>query len=101
MTQGTGNQGKAWSGVFTEATDSRMEAFSESISFDKRMYAQDIAGSIAHARMLSDVGLLTRAEFEAIERELTNIKGQIERGEFASLSATRESDPSGFAKAQA
>ena len=90
MTQGTGNQGKAWSGVFTEATDSRMEAFSESISFDKRMYAQDIAGSIAHARMLSDVGLLTRAEFEAIERELTNIKGQIERGEFAYSSALED-----------
>ena len=73
---------KAWGGVFTEATDARMEQFSESISFDKRMYAQDIAGSIAHARMLSDVGLLTREEFEAIERELTAIRDQIARGEF-------------------
>ncbi len=82
MAQESGTQNKAWSGVFTEATDAKMEAFSESISFDKRMYAQDIAGSIAHARMLADVGLLTPEEFEAIERELTNIKGRIERGEF-------------------
>ena len=57
MAQESGIQNKAWSGVFTEATDAKMEAFSESISFDKRMYAQDIAGSIAHARMLADVGI--------------------------------------------
>ena len=73
---------KAWGGVFTEATDERMENFSESISFDKRMYAQDVAGSIAHARMLSDVGLITVDEFRKIEEELLAIKGRIERGEF-------------------
>ena len=73
---------KAWGGVFTEATDTRMERFSESISFDKRMYAQDIAGSIAHARMLSDVGILTKDEFAQIEAELLAIKDRIARGEF-------------------
>ena len=73
---------KPWGGVFTESTDSRMEAFSESISFDKRMFEQDVRGSIAHARMLADVGLLTRDEFEAIERELLEIKDRIARGEF-------------------
>ena len=45
---------KAWGGVFTESTDAQMEKFSESISFDSRMYAQDIRGSIGHARMLAD-----------------------------------------------
>ena len=73
---------KAWGGVFTEATDTRMERFSESVSFDKRMYAQDIAGSIAHARMLSDVGILTKDEFAQIEAELLAIKDRVARGEF-------------------
>ncbi|MDO5309746.1 MAG: argininosuccinate lyase [Planctomycetia bacterium] len=73
---------KAWGGVFTEATDDRMEKFSESISFDKRMYAQDIAGSIAHARMLCDVNLLSAEEFRAIEAELNAIKERIEQGVF-------------------
>ena len=40
---------KAWGGVFTERTDKRMELFSESISYDQRLYKEDIAGSIAHA----------------------------------------------------
>ena len=53
---------KAWAGVFDEATDPRVERFTESVSFDKRLYAQDIAGSIAHAQMLAKVGLLTTDE---------------------------------------
>ncbi len=48
---------KAWGGVFAEATDRRVEEFTESVSFDRRLYAQDIAGSIAHAQMLAKVGL--------------------------------------------
>ena len=68
---------KPWGGVFTEATDELFEKFSESISFDSRMYAQDIAGSIAHARMLNGVGILTKDEFEAIERELNAIKRKL------------------------
>ncbi|MCL2349637.1 MAG: argininosuccinate lyase [Planctomycetaceae bacterium] len=75
-------RGKAWSGVFTEMTDRRVEAFTESISFDRRLYAQDIAGSIAHARMLVDVGILTNDEFTQIETELTQIKREIEAGTF-------------------
>jgi len=73
---------KAWGGVFTEATDKRVELFTESISYDKRLYQQDIKGSIAHARMLSDVGLLTREEFEQIEREMLHIEADIEAGNF-------------------
>lgn len=73
---------KAWGGVFTEATDKRVELFTESISFDKRLYEQDIRGSIGHARMLCDVGLLAQEEFERIEKELLEIKSEIERDQF-------------------
>ena len=82
MSETSGKTAKAWGGVFTEATDARVERFTESISFDSRMYEQDIRGSIAHARMLSDVGLLTCDEFAAIERELTAIKERIAKGDF-------------------
>ncbi len=82
MPENTNKSAKAWGGVFTEATDARMEQFSESISFDKRLYEQDIRGSIGHARMLADVGLLEPEEFEAIERELNVIKERIEKGDF-------------------
>ena len=66
MAEQNSKPAKAWGGVFTEATDALFERFSESISFDSRMYEQDIEGSIAHAHMLSDVGILTKEEFEAI-----------------------------------
>ena len=82
MSETSEKTAKAWGGVFTEATDARVERFTESISFDSRMYEQDIRGSIAHARMLSDVGLLTCDEFAAIERELTAIKERIATGDF-------------------
>jgi len=81
---------KAWGGVFTEATDARVERFTESISFDSRMYEQDIRGSIAHARMLSDVGLLTCDEFAAIESELTAIKERISKGDFEYTTALED-----------
>ena len=56
---------KAWGGVFDQATDRRVEEFTESVSFDRRLYAQDIEGSIAHAQMLAKVGLLTRRRVPA------------------------------------
>ncbi len=61
--------------------DGRLARFSESISFDHRLYKQDIRGSIAHARMLCRQGILGTEEFEAIERELQDIEGVIDRGE--------------------
>ncbi|MDX1926328.1 MAG: argininosuccinate lyase [Pirellulaceae bacterium] len=69
------------SGVFQAATDKRLEAFSESISFDHRLYAHDIRGSIAHAQMLSRQGLLTAEEATQIESTLLDIQAIIERGE--------------------
>jgi argininosuccinate lyase len=73
---------KAWSGVFNQPTDRRVEQFSESISFDRRLYAPDIEASIAHAQMLAKVGLLTADECRQIEQGLVAIRQQIEQGEF-------------------
>ncbi len=55
-------QDKPWGGRFTEATDAFVEAFTASVHFDKRLYKHDIAGSIAHARMLAKVGVLSEAD---------------------------------------
>jgi argininosuccinate lyase len=74
---------KPWGGVFDQATDRRVEKFTESISFDQRLYAHDIQGSIAHARMLAKVGLLTAEECRQIEVGLTEIQLEIEAGRFA------------------
>ncbi len=48
------------SGVFQQSTDRQVEQFTESISFDRQLYVQDITGSIAHAEMLAETGMLTR-----------------------------------------
>jgi len=73
---------KAWGGVFSQATDRRVEQFTESVSFDRRLYAQDIAGSIAHAQMLAQAGLLTAAECQQIVHALEQIRQEIEHGDF-------------------
>ncbi len=66
------------SGVFHASTDERLEAFAESISFDRRLYRQDIRGSIAHAEMLSNVGLITADEFELIRDTLREIEKELD-----------------------
>jgi argininosuccinate lyase len=68
--------------VFREPTDKRVEAFSESISFDKRLADDDIDGSIAHARMLASCGLMTAAEADAIAKALEEIRTEIAEGRF-------------------
>ena len=73
---------KPWGGRSTEATDKFVEAFTASVTFDQRMYAQDIRGSIAHATMLTKVGVLTEAELALIVDGLNDIKRDIEVGEF-------------------
>ncbi|MEX2140091.1 MAG: argininosuccinate lyase [Pirellulales bacterium] len=73
---------KAWSGVFNQATDRRVEQFSESISFDRQLYAHDISASVAHSRMLAKVGLLTEAECREIEQGLEAIRQEIEQDKF-------------------
>jgi len=73
---------KLWSGRFEEETAKEVEAFTASVPFDKRLYREDIAGSIAHARMLARQGIITPEEAEAIVQELEAIREEIERGEF-------------------
>ncbi len=73
---------KPWSGRFTESTDAFVEQFTASVEFDQRMYAQDIAGSQAHARMLTKIGVLSTAECELITAALEEIRQEIEQGEF-------------------
>jgi argininosuccinate lyase len=76
-------QEKPWNGRFTEPTDSFVEAFTASVTFDKRLYQYDIMGSIAHAKMLNHVGILTDEELKKIEVGLAQIQQQIEHGEFS------------------
>ena len=73
---------KLWGGRFTEATDAFVEAFTASVGFDQRLYAQDIAGSIAHAEMLGAVGVLTDTETTQIQQGLRAIQAEIEAGGF-------------------
>ncbi len=73
---------KPWGGVFDVATDRRVEEFTESVSFDRRLYAQDIQGSVAHAQMLARVGLLTPQECEQLTAALEDIRREIESGRF-------------------
>jgi argininosuccinate lyase len=72
---------KAWGGRFSQPTDKRVEAFTESISFDSRLADCDITGSQAHARMLAEVGLLTTAERDQIVTNLEEIRAVIRDGQ--------------------
>ena len=73
---------KSWQSRISESTDAIAQKFVESISYDRRIYKQDIAGSIAHATMLAKVGLITDAERDAIVVGLKSIEHDIEAGTF-------------------
>ncbi|MEJ2360080.1 MAG: argininosuccinate lyase [Gammaproteobacteria bacterium] len=73
---------KPWAGRFNEPTDAFVEAFTASVGFDRRMYKQDIAGSIAHATMLAKVGVLSQAECKLIVDGLKAIEVDIDNGQF-------------------
>lgn len=68
---------KMWGGRFAAGTDSLVEAFTASIQVDRRLYAEDIRGSMAHARMLGRVGVLTEVEVEAIVTGLARVRQEI------------------------
>ncbi|MDF3383260.1 MULTISPECIES: argininosuccinate lyase [Sulfitobacter] len=80
MTDTTSN--KMWGGRFAAGPDAIMEAINASIGFDKRMAAQDISGSRAHAAMLAATGILTDNDAEAIREGLLTILSEIEEGRF-------------------
>lgn len=74
---------KPWGGLYTSETAPEVELFTASLPFDKRLWRQDIAGSIAHANMLATQGVITGDEREAITAGLLEIAREIESGAFA------------------
>jgi len=74
---------KLWGGRFAKNTDLAVEEFTSSISFDNRLYRQDIAGSIAHAKMLAKCGIIAGEEAEQITQGLLGIQADIEAGDFS------------------
>ncbi|MGD0282325.1 MAG: argininosuccinate lyase [Dissulfurispiraceae bacterium] len=73
---------KPWAGRFTEKTSKILEDYTESISFDKRLWKYDIEGSIAHAKMLSKQGIIPKRDADRIVRGLKDICREIEDGKF-------------------
>ena len=73
---------KLWGGRFTKTTDQLVEAFNASIQFDQRLYREDIRGSMAHAKMLGTVGILTKEEVDSIVTGLAAIRAEIDAGTF-------------------
>ncbi|WP_246333154.1 argininosuccinate lyase [Aureimonas mangrovi] len=80
MDKSAGNE--MWGGRFASGPDAVMEAINASIDFDKRLYAQDIEGSIAHATMLADTGILSAEDAAKIRQGLATIREEIEAGRF-------------------
>ncbi|MBU1181502.1 MAG: argininosuccinate lyase [Proteobacteria bacterium] len=73
---------KPWDGRFSQKTEDIVESFTSSINVDKRLYAQDIAGSIAHCRMLAKTSIITKEESSKLVKGLLKIKKDIESGRF-------------------
>lgn len=73
---------KPWGGRFRQKTSKIVESFTESISFDRRLWKHDIEGSIAHARMLGRQGIITKKESEKIIKGLGRIAKEFESGSF-------------------
>ncbi|MDY6933255.1 MAG: argininosuccinate lyase [Spirochaetota bacterium] len=73
---------KLWGGRFKEELSDSTERISSSIHFDYKLYRQDIRGTMAHAKMLQRIGILSKEELAAIVDELRKIEGEIEKGDF-------------------
>ena len=80
---GKGPAGKAWSGRFAEPIDSLTQRFNASVSFDQRLAEFDIQGSLAHARMLAAVKLISAEDLAAIERGMALVLAEVQGGRFA------------------
>jgi argininosuccinate lyase len=75
--------GGGWSGRFSEPVSDIVKRYTASVDFDRRLADVDIVASLAHARMLAAVGVLTANDLAAIERGMETIRGEVARGEFA------------------
>ncbi|HFD13246.1 MAG TPA: argininosuccinate lyase [Crenotrichaceae bacterium] len=82
MTTTVATPDKPWGGRFTEPTDEFVESFTASVSFDQRLAGHDIDGSIAHARMLHTIGILSQQDVDAIVNGLEEIRAEILRDDF-------------------
>ena len=81
---------KMWGGRFTSGPDAIMQEINASISFDKRLYAQDIAGSKAHAAMLAQQGIISKSDAKEITRGLEQVQAEIEQGKFTFSTALED-----------
>ena len=86
----TKSSNKMWGGRFADGPDAIMEAINASIGFDKRLAAQDVAGSRAHAAMLGATGILKPSDVEAIREGLLTVLSEIEAGSFAFSTALED-----------
>ena len=77
------NKSQAWSALFSEPMSELVQRYTASVGFDKRLWRADIEGSVAHARMLAHQGIISAQDLADIERGMSQIVGEIERGEFA------------------
>ena len=82
MTHSKSGANTMWGGRFASGPDAIMTAINASIGFDQRMYAQDIAGSRAHAAMLAAQGIITDSDAAAIGEGLLTVLSEIETGKF-------------------
>jgi argininosuccinate lyase len=73
---------KPWGGRFTDTTSELVETFTESVSYDRRLWRQDITGSIAHAKMLGRQGIIPKKDADAIVKGLEEIASEIGAGRF-------------------
>ena len=87
---GDTSSNQMWGGRFAAGPDAIMEAINASIGFDKRMAAQDIAGSRAHAAMLAATGILSDSDAAAIREGLLTVLSEIEAGKFTFSSALED-----------
>ncbi len=78
----TNASNRMWGGRFDASPDAVMEAINASIDFDRRLYAEDIAGSVAHVAMLAKQGIVTQEDADAITQGLHRVQGEIEAGGF-------------------
>src|SRR6202022_2900119 len=82
MTSQLHKKGEAWSARFSEPMSELVKRYTSSVFFDKRLALVDIEGSLAHAAMLAAQKIIGDADFQAIQQGMTQIRGEIERGEF-------------------
>ena len=81
---------RMWGGRFTSGPDAIMQEINASIGFDKRLYAQDIAGSKAHAAMLAQQGIISKSDAREITRGLDQVQAEIEQGIFTFSAALED-----------